>query len=98
MSTATLFDSTYGQRKKELLAELVDHLRPEYSPEELSALRVDPVIELLEGDLVRRVFHRHARVVAAPGLLRESFEVAQSLPQRRLVGQWTMPWPDHRIA
>ena len=43
MSTATLFDSRYESRKVQLLSHVVDRLRPEYTPEELAALRIDRV-------------------------------------------------------
>ena len=43
MSTATLFDRQYEKRKRDLLNQIVERLRPEYSAEELAALRIDRV-------------------------------------------------------
>jgi len=43
MSTATLFDSQYESRKRDLLQQTVELLRPQYSAEELLALRIDRV-------------------------------------------------------
>ncbi len=43
MSTTTLFDTTYAQRKQTLLNQVLEILRPVYSAEELEALCIDPV-------------------------------------------------------
>lgn len=43
MSTATLFDSRYESRKRDLLLQVVERLRPEYTEEEIQALRIDRV-------------------------------------------------------
>jgi len=43
MSTSTLFDTLYAQRKQDLLLQLLDHLQPIYSAEETTALRIDPI-------------------------------------------------------
>ena len=43
MSTATLFDSQYESRKRDFLQQTVARLRPEYSDEEVEALRIDRV-------------------------------------------------------
>lgn len=43
MSTATLFDSQYESRKRDLLRQAIERLRPEYSDEEVEALRIDRV-------------------------------------------------------
>ena len=43
MSTTTLFDSHYESRKRDLLQQTVERLRPEYSTEEVQALRIDRV-------------------------------------------------------
>ncbi|SVB21642.1 uncharacterized protein METZ01_LOCUS174496, partial [marine metagenome] len=38
-----LFDDTYRLRKQELLPQLLGLLAPQYTEEELAALRIDPV-------------------------------------------------------
>ena len=43
MSSTTLFDTSYEKEKRPLLNRLFDILRPMYTPEELDALRIDPV-------------------------------------------------------
>ncbi len=43
MSTATLFDRKYEKGKADFLGEVVERLRGEYAPEEIEALRIDPV-------------------------------------------------------
>ena len=43
MSSATLFDPQYEKRKNDLLMQVVARLRPVYTTEEVSALRIDPV-------------------------------------------------------
>ena len=43
MTTATLFDGRYEERKRDLLGSIVDRLLPSYSAEELAALRIDRV-------------------------------------------------------
>ncbi len=43
MSTATLFDSRYESRKRDLLQQTVERLRPVYTDEEIEALRIDRV-------------------------------------------------------
>jgi serine acetyltransferase len=43
MSSATLFDTSYEKQKRPLLNRLLGLMRPIYSPEELDALRIDPV-------------------------------------------------------
>lgn len=43
MSTSTLFDSHYESRKRQLLQQTVERLRPAYSDEEVEALRIDRV-------------------------------------------------------
>ena len=43
MSTATLFDTSYAQRKQGLLHQLLERLQPIYSREETAALRIDPL-------------------------------------------------------
>ena len=41
MSETTLFDVSYEQRKKPLLTQTLERLRPIYSKSELNALRID---------------------------------------------------------
>lgn len=41
--SATLFDQTHEQGKRPLIKKVVEHLKPIYAPEELSALRIDPI-------------------------------------------------------
>jgi serine acetyltransferase len=43
MSKTTLFDEQYTRRKRDLLHQVVERLRPIYTPEEAAALRIDPV-------------------------------------------------------
>ena len=43
MTTTTLFDPQYKQRKGVLLQQVLAELRPVYSAEELAALRIDPI-------------------------------------------------------
>ena len=41
--SATLFDCTHEQGKRPLIKKVVEHLKPIYTAEELSALRIDPI-------------------------------------------------------
>lgn len=43
MSSTSLFDTSYEKEKRPLLKRLLDLLRPIYTPDELAALRIDPV-------------------------------------------------------
>ena len=43
MSKTTLFDEHYTRSKRDLLQQVVERLRPIYTPEEAAALRIDPV-------------------------------------------------------
>ena len=43
MSSTTLFDTSYEKEKRPLLNQLLELMRPIYSPEELDALRIDPI-------------------------------------------------------
>lgn len=43
MSKTTLFDTSYQRRKLELLEQLLERLRPIYTPEEVEALRIDAI-------------------------------------------------------
>ncbi|MEE2659391.1 MAG: hypothetical protein VX733_12865 [Candidatus Latescibacterota bacterium] len=56
MSTATLFDPRYEKRKNDLLLQVVERLRPVYTTEEVSALRIDPVNPAILSQLSGRGF------------------------------------------
>ena len=43
MDDTTLFDADYEARKRPLLSELIEQVRPIYTAEELEVLRIDPV-------------------------------------------------------
>ncbi len=43
MNTTTLFDQAYENRKRPILKKVVDQIRPIYTAEELTAMRVDPI-------------------------------------------------------
>ena len=43
MTTTSLFDTTYKTRKEELLAQVLERVRPLYSAAEVAVLRIDPV-------------------------------------------------------
>ena len=43
MIETTLFDSSYESRKRPLLSQLLDAIRPIYSPDELKVLRIDSI-------------------------------------------------------
>ena len=43
MNNTTLFDTAYANRKRPLLEKVVDQIRPIYTEEELTALRIDPI-------------------------------------------------------
>ncbi len=43
MSATTLFDTHYEKRKRDLLGHALERIRPLYTAEEMSALRIDPV-------------------------------------------------------
>ncbi|MCZ6633757.1 MAG: hypothetical protein O7G87_10145 [bacterium] len=55
MST-TLFDEYYEKHKRPLLNQVLEHLRPIYTPEELSALRIDPIRRTLLSERSGRGF------------------------------------------
>ncbi len=43
MNNTTLFDQAYANRKRPLLKGVVDRIRPIYTVEELTAMRIDPI-------------------------------------------------------
>lgn len=43
MNDTTLFDQAYANRKRPILERVVDQIRPIYTAEELTAMRVDPI-------------------------------------------------------
>ncbi len=43
MSTPTLFEAAYEDRKRPMLERLLGELRPLYAAEELDVLRIDPI-------------------------------------------------------
>ena len=48
MSNPTLFDKTHETRKRALLGQVLDRLEPIFAPEEIEALRIDPVSRGIE--------------------------------------------------
>ena len=43
MGDTTLFDKSYGARKRPLLKQVLERIHPTYSDEELNVLRIDPI-------------------------------------------------------
>ena len=43
MGDTTLFDKSYGARKRPLLKQVLERIQPTYSDEELNVLRIDPI-------------------------------------------------------
>ena len=55
MSESTLFDASYVKKKKALLNQVLEHLRPIYTEEEKEALRIDVIDLAADGKSVKDV-------------------------------------------